>query len=143
MARDTEDDVNTVQRDISIDTVSKATGRPTNGARKMNGERLDGVIDQALEGLRKMQLADGEWMFPLEADATIPSEYILLQHYLDEIDPVIEEKLATYLRAIQGDHGGWPLYYDGDFNMSCTVKAYYALKLAGDSPDAPHMRRAR
>ena len=48
-----------------------------------------------------------------------------------------------YLRANQAEHGGWPLYYGGELNISCTVKAYYALKLAGDSPDAPHMVRAR
>ena len=41
------------------------------------------------------------------------------------------------------DHGGWPLYHGGDFNISCSVKAYYALKLAGDSVEAPHMVRAR
>ena len=137
------DSVNQIQHHISVENASTAIERPINGAKHKNGARLDGVIEEALEGLRRMQVEDGEWLFPLEADATIPSEYILLQHFLDEIDPVIEEKLAVYLRSIQGDHGGWPLYYDGDFNMSCTVKAYYALKLAGDSPDAPHMRRAR
>ena len=138
-----EDSVNQLQHHISVENASTAIERPINGAEQKNGTRLDGVIEEALEGLRRMQVEDGEWLFPLEADATIPSEYILLQHYLDEIEPVIEEKLAVYLRSIQGQHGGWPLYYDGDFNMSCTVKAYYALKLAGDSPDAPHMRRAR
>ena len=146
-AQGIEETVNQVERQVSIDSASSATDGPnegpTNGAKRMNGERLDDVIHEALEGLRELQLEDGEWMFPLEADATIPSEYILLQHYLDEIEPVIEAKLANYLRTSQGDHGGWPLYFDGDFNMSCSVKAYYALKLAGDSPDAPHMRRAR
>ena len=138
-----EETVNQIQQPISVGSPLAATVHPINGAEHKNGARLDGVIDAALEGLRALQCEGGEWLFQLEADATIPSEYILLQHYLDEIDPVIEEKLANYIRASQGDHGGWPLYYDGDFNMSCTVKAYYALKLAGDSADAPHMRRAR
>ena len=110
-----EGTVNQLQRHISVDNATiaphGATEGPINGAKRMNGERLDDVIHEALEGLRDMQLEDGEWMFPLEADATIPAEYILLQHYLDEIDPVIQEKLATYLRACQGDHGGWPLHY--------------------------------
>ena len=66
-----------------------------------------------------------------------------MMHYLDEIDPALEAKLAVYLRARQADHGGWPLYHGGALDISCTVKAYYALKLAGDSPDAPHMARAR
>src|SRR5256884_1965217 len=45
--------------------------------------------------------------------------------------------------ARHAEHGGWPLYHGGDFDMSCSVKAYFALKLAGDSPQAPHMVRAR
>ena len=67
----------------------------------------------------------------------------MMMHFLDEIDGLLEKKLANYLRAHQADHDGWPLYHRGEFNMSCTVKAYYALKLAGDSPQAPHMVRAR
>jgi squalene-hopene/tetraprenyl-beta-curcumene cyclase len=67
----------------------------------------------------------------------------MMMHYLDEIDSSLEAKIAVYLRANQADHGGWPLYYGGELNISCTVKAYYALKLAGDSPDEPHMVRAR
>ena len=82
------------------------------------------------------QNAAGYWLFELEADCTIPSEYILMMHYLDEIDPALEAKIAVYLRANQADHGGWPLYYGGELDISATVKAYYALKLAGDSPDA-------
>jgi len=67
----------------------------------------------------------------------------MMMHYLGEIDSALEAKIAAYLRTHQADHGGWPLYYGGELNISCTVKAYYALKLAGDSPDAPHMVRAR
>src|SRR5207244_5374773 len=61
---------------------------------------------------------------------------------LEEIDAPLEAKLAAYLRARQAAHGGWPLYHGGDFDMSCSVKAYFALKLAGDSPLAPHMVRS-
>ena len=83
-------------------------------------------------------------MFELEADATIPAEYVLLRHYLAEpVDAALEAKIAVYLRRIQGDHGGWPLFRDGAFDMSATVKAYFALKMIGDSVDAPHMVRAR
>ncbi len=83
-------------------------------------------------------------MFELEADCTIPAEYVLLRHYLGEpVDAVLEGKIANYLRRIQGAHGGWPLVQDGAFDMSATVKAYFALKMIGDSVDAPHMMRAR
>jgi len=107
------------------------------------GAALDEVIGEASTWLAARQANDGHWLFELEADATITAEYILFNHYLGEIDDEIEAKIAKYLRRIQGSHGGWPLYHDGDFNISSTVKAYYALKLAGDDPDAPHMRRAR
>ncbi|MEX2010124.1 MAG: squalene--hopene cyclase, partial [Dongiaceae bacterium] len=104
---------------------------------------LEATIAAAAAELRALQQDDGRWAFELEADATIPSEYILLEHFLGEIDDGVEGKLAAYLRATQADHGGWPLYADGDFNVSASVKAYYALKLVGDDPDAPHMARAR
>ncbi len=107
------------------------------------GAALDDVIEEASAWLGARQANDGHWLFELEADATIPAEYILLNHFLGEIDDQVEAKIAKYLRRIQGSHGGWPLYHDGDLNISATVKAYYALKLVGDDPDAPHMRRAR
>src|SRR5215467_13075736 len=88
-------------------------------------------------------LDEGEWCFELEADVTIPAEYILLGHFLDAIEDEVERKLAVYLRATQADHGGWPLFHGGELNISASVKAYYALKLAGDDPASPHMTRAR
>ncbi len=104
---------------------------------------LDRAVSAARDALAAKQSAQGYWLFELEADCTIPAEYIMMMHFLDEIDAPLENKLAVYLRSHQAAHGGWPLYQGGDFNMSCTVKAYYALKLAGDDPQAPHMARAR
>lgn len=104
---------------------------------------LDAVIEDAAAALLKRQAQDGHWVFELEADATIPAEYIFLNHYLDTIDDALEARLGAYLRAIQGAHGGWPLYHDGEMNISASVKGYYALKLIGDDIDAPHMVRAR
>ncbi len=112
-----------------------------------NGHRalpdIQRVIDEAAAGLRGLQHDDGHWLFELEADATIPAEYILLNHFLDEVEPETEARLGAYIRARQADHGGWPLFHGGAFDVSCTVKAYYALKLIGDDPEAPHMVRAR
>ena len=69
---------------------------------------------------------------------------MLLRHYLGEpVDAELEAKIAVYLRRIQGAHGGWPLFHDGDLDISATVKAYFALKMIGDPIDAEHMRRAR
>ena len=105
---------------------------------------LDRHIDAARDALLACQRPDGHWLFELEADATIPAEYVLLRHYLAEpVDPVLEAKIGNYLRRIQGKHDGWPLFQDGVFDMSATVKAYFALKMIGDDPQADHMRRAR
>ena len=104
---------------------------------------LDRSIHGAAHALIKRQKADGHWVFELEADATIPAEYVLLEHYMDRIDAPLEAKIGVYLRRIQGSHGGWPLFHDGAFNLSASVKAYYALRCIGDDVDAPHMVRAR
>ena len=105
---------------------------------------LGSSIGAATRGLLDLRQADGHFVFELEADATIPSEYVLLRHYLGEpVDAALEAKIAVYLRRIQGAHGGWPLVHDGPFDMSASVKAYFALKMIGDSVDAPHMARAR
>lgn len=106
-------------------------------------EDLAKAIERAEGALTSRQNDDGHWVFELEADATIPAEYVLLEHYLDRIDPALEQKIGVYLRRIQGDHGGWPLYHGGDFNISASVKAYFALKAIGDDINAPHMARAR
>jgi squalene-hopene/tetraprenyl-beta-curcumene cyclase len=104
---------------------------------------LERGVAAAAAALLALQREDGHWAFALEADATIPAEFILLGHYLDEIDPPVEAALAQYLRAVQGEHGGWPLFHGGAFDLSASVKSYFALKAAGDSADAPHMARAR
>ena len=104
---------------------------------------LNRIIEDASGKLLDERRDDGHWLFELEADATIPAEYILLNHFLDEIDDAVEARLAAYIRSRQGAHGGWPLFHGGEFDMSCTVKAYLALKLTGDDPDAEHMKRAR
>src|SRR6202451_3488093 len=109
-----------------------------------NTDGLEASIDSALHGLVNDRQADGHWVFELEADCTIPAEYVLLAHYLGEpAYTVLEAKIANYLRRVQGAHGGWPLVHDGDFDMSASVKAYFALKMIGDAVDAPHMARAR
>jgi squalene-hopene/tetraprenyl-beta-curcumene cyclase len=105
---------------------------------------LENSISRATEALLGYRQADGHWVFELEADSTIPAEYVLLRHYLGEpLDAELEAKIASYLRRVQGAHGGWPLVHDGPFDMSASVKSYFALKMIGDSVDAPHMVRAR
>ncbi|HKF94645.1 MAG TPA: prenyltransferase/squalene oxidase repeat-containing protein, partial [Gammaproteobacteria bacterium] len=106
-------------------------------------EAVASAVRAAEQALIALQHADGCWSCELEADCTIPAEYILMMHFMGEIDGGLQNKLATYIRAHQTAHGGWPLYHGGNFDISCTVKAYYALKLAGDDPHEPHMAQAR
>ncbi|MEM8849182.1 MAG: squalene--hopene cyclase, partial [Pseudomonadota bacterium] len=104
---------------------------------------LHSTIETQRDSLFDLQRRDGHFLFELEADATIPSEYILLRHFIGNVDPKRELRILPYLRGLQNADGSWPLFHAGAGNMSATVKAYWALKLAGEDIDAPHMIRAR
>jgi squalene-hopene/tetraprenyl-beta-curcumene cyclase len=106
--------------------------------------RIDASIGAAASALLGLQHADGHFVFELEADATIPAEYVLMRHYLGEpANEALEGKIAAYLRRIQSSDGGWPLFHEGASNISASVKGYFALKMIGDPVDATHMTRAR
>jgi len=118
----------------------------TEGAATANPElaQIEAAVSRATQALLATQRADGHFVFELEADVSIPAEYILFQHFLGQpADAELEGKLATFIRRQQAAHDGWPLFTDGAFNISSSVKAYFALKAVGDSPEADHMRRAR
>ncbi|MFP3551360.1 squalene--hopene cyclase [Paraburkholderia sp. SIMBA_049] len=107
-------------------------------------DALDAAVTRATDAILAAQQDDGHWVYELEADATIPAEYVLLVHYLGETPNVeLEQKIGRYLRRIQLADGGWPLFTDGAMDVSASVKAYFALKMIGDSVDAEHMVRAR
>ncbi|MEM8795457.1 MAG: squalene--hopene cyclase [Pseudomonadota bacterium] len=104
---------------------------------------LQNVITTQRAALFEEQQDDGHFVFELEADTTIPSEYILLRHFLGETEAEREEKIGRYIRSLQSDDGSWPLFHNGAGNISASVKAYWALKLIGDDVDAEHMVRGR
>jgi len=108
-----------------------------------SGSPITDAVARARAALQSHQRDDGHWIFELEADATIPSEYLFLQYFLGLVEKNREQKIARFLRRTQQDDGSWPLYTEGAGDLSATVKAYFALKLAGDDPDAEHMARAR
>ncbi len=112
-------------------------------ARLVSPDGVKGSTQRSVDALLSLQKPDGHWVFELEADATIPAEYILLDHFLGSINQPLHERMAAYLRDIQESHGGWPLFHRGDLDVSASVKAYFALKCVGDTLDAPHMVRAR
>ncbi len=117
------------------------------GINATNTESRIALISKAVshgqKALIDLQNPDGHWCFELEADCTIPAEYIIMMHYMDEVNDSLQTKIGVYLRDHQMEDGGWPLYHGGTGNISCSVKVYYALKLIGDKPDEDHMRRAR
>ncbi len=107
-------------------------------------DAIEAAIGRATDALLAAQRPDGHFVFELEADVSIPAEYILFRHFLgDPVPDEIEAKIGAYIRRTQGDHGGWALVAEGKLNISSSIKAYFALKTIGDDPDAPHMRRAR
>jgi squalene-hopene/tetraprenyl-beta-curcumene cyclase len=106
-------------------------------------DSLSQAINQSTAELLARQDNSGWWRFDLEADATIPSEYMLLQHFLGTVDEEREARLVEYLYSRQMQDGSWPLYHHGPGNISATVKAYFALKVAGQDPASDAMKKAR
>src|SRR6516162_5616775 len=105
-----------VQReDFQAEARLSETGQARNP--EAPASQLESHIQAATAALLSRQREDGHWSFEFEADATIPSEYILLTHYLgEEPDLKREAKIGNYLRRVQGRHGGWPLFHEGDFD---------------------------
>ena len=108
-----------------------------------DNNRLDDAISKAQEKLLSLQDKDGFWVFDLEADCCISAEYIMMMHYLGKVDEELQEKIATYIRSRQDKAGHHPLFTGGEGDISSSIKSYYALKMAGDSIDAPHMKTNR
>jgi squalene-hopene/tetraprenyl-beta-curcumene cyclase len=106
-------------------------------------EQVEKAVQNGAEYLLSVQHEDGYWLGELEADTTLESDYIYYLYVLGKAEPERIEKLANYVRRRQLPDGGWPIYPSGPSELNATTKAYFALKLAGDSPDAPHMVKAR
>ena len=104
---------------------------------------LDDAINSAQKKLLELQSEDGYWWFELEADCTIPAEYIMMMHYVGDINEILQRKIAIFLRAQQSEDGSYSLFPGASGDISCCVKVYYALKLAGDSPEQTHMMKLR
>ena len=85
----------------------------------------------------------GYWVYELEADTTLTSEYLMLRRYLGVVDEEREARMVRYLQGTQLEDGGWPIYVGAPMDVSASVKAYFALKLAGVPQDDPGMQRAR
>jgi squalene-hopene/tetraprenyl-beta-curcumene cyclase len=103
--------------------------------------RVADAVERSSAWLLAAQAPQGYWWGELEADTTLESDYILYQQILGRTEKI--GKLANFIRRKQLPDGGWNIYPGGPSEINATVKAYFALKLAGDSPDAPHLASAR
>ena len=105
--------------------------------------RLEKTIERGANHLLSLQAEEGYWQGELEADTTLESDYIYYLHVLGKADPERIAKLANYVRRRQLPDGGWPIYPGGPSELNATCKAYFALKLAGDSTDDRQLVQAR
>jgi len=101
------------------------------------------TLGRAVDHLLSLQHPDGWWKGELETNVTIEAEDLLLRHFLGVLDDRTLEPTAAWIRSRQDDSGAWGTFHGGPGDLSTTVEAYVALRLAGDPPTAAHMRAAR
>src|ERR1700731_5297974 len=108
---------------------------------------IDAEISQAIlraqENLMRQQRADGHWCGELLVDSTLCSDFVLFMHWLGDVDVSLQDRCARHILKRQLSDGGWNIYFGGPSEINASVKGYFALKLAGYSPDLPFMRKAR
>src|SRR5262249_29157317 len=104
---------------------------------------VEAAIERALRFLLSYQAPDGHWVGEAEANSSITSEYLSSCHLTERVDQERERKMVNYLRQRHLPDGGFNLYESGPANVSTTIKAYFAMKVAGVSPDDPALVRAR
>ena len=100
------------------------------------------TLDRATRHLLGLQHEQGWWKGELETNVTIDAEDLFLRHYLGILEPREAAATATWIRSRQRPDGSWATYFGGPGDLSTSVEAYVALRLAGDPPDAAHMRSA-
>jgi len=103
---------------------------------------LQDAISRAREHLLSIQAPDGHWVGELEADRALTAEYLLLCHLIDRTDRQVEQRAVRYFRRRQNADGGWSLFEGGPSDLSVTIKIYFAMKMAGVSPEDPVMLHA-
>jgi squalene-hopene/tetraprenyl-beta-curcumene cyclase len=103
---------------------------------------VDGAVARARRHLLSLQSPEGWWKGELETNVTMDAEDVFLRHFLGIADAAATGRAAAWIRSRQGDDGSWATYHGGPGDLSTTVEAYAALRLAGDPPDAAHMARA-
>ena len=106
-------------------------------------EEIARAIARAQENLLRQQKPDGHWCGELIVDSTLCSDYILFMHWCGEVDAQLQRRCVRHILKRQLPDGGWNIYHGGPSEINASAKAYFALKLAGYSVDAPFMQEAR
>ena len=101
-----------------------------------------GTLERARDHLLGLQHPGGWWQGELETNVTMDAEDLLLRHFLGILTPELATESAGWIRSKQREDGTWANFFGGPADLSTTVEAYVALRLAGDEPDAPHMKLA-
>jgi squalene-hopene/tetraprenyl-beta-curcumene cyclase len=96
--------------------------------------RLDAAIEAATTRLLELQHADGYWVGELESNVTMTAQHLFWHHVLGLRTPELDRKIANELLARQRDDGTWAIWFEGPGDLSTTVEAYAALRLAGVDP---------
>ncbi len=117
--------------------------RPTTARRPSPTLDIDRTIDAAIGHLLSLQSDAGYWWAELESNVTITAEHVFLRHVLGETDPRESRDAASYILSQQREDGTWANWHDGPPELSTTVEAYLALKMAGIPPSGPEMEKAR
>ncbi|MGW7023683.1 squalene--hopene cyclase [Streptomyces decoyicus] len=127
--------------DATAETTEKAP--PTRTAvRHDTAEAARRATARATDYLLSVQDPAGWWKGDLETNVTMDAEDLMLRQFLGIQDPKLTAAAARYIRGKQGADGTWPTFHGGPGELSATIEAYVALRLAGDAPDAPHMATA-
>jgi squalene-hopene/tetraprenyl-beta-curcumene cyclase len=104
------------------------------------GQVAAATLARARDHLLGLQNPAGWWQGELETNVTMDAEDLLLRHFLGVLTPELAIESAGWIRKQQRDDGTWANFFGGPADLSTTVEAYVALRLAGDEPDAPHMK---
>ena len=126
------------------DSLQTSRSAPTGSEPRECGDtQLGHALEKTRDWLISQQKPDGHWVAELEGDTILESEYILLLAWLGRADSQEARLAANYIRRQQSPLGGWAGYPGGPLEINASVKAYFALKLTGHSPNLPELRRAR
>ena len=128
----------------ATDVISLASARPQLGAVYSASDRqVNDAISRAQENLLQQQRPDGHWCGELLVDSTLCSDFVLFMHWLGEVDYELQHRCVRHISKRQLPDGGWNIYHGGPSEINASVKAYFALKLSGCSPELPFMQEAR